>query len=333
MPVLAACGGDPVPVQASRTVVLMGTPATLVTEAASRDAALARLERMVRIIETTEAQISTWRPDSELSVLNRQSVGTPLALSDHLCDLFDRLKGWYAVTGGVFDPGIGRLVETWDLHGRGRRPESADQEEACQLSGLNHFILDRERCVVQRRTDATLDAGGFGKGEALDWLRLADPGPWLVDFGGQVAVSGAGAWPVTVAHPLHRDSAAFGLLLGFGSLATSAGSERDLKPADTVRIGHIMDPRSCRPVVRDSMSVTVWHESAFVADVLSTSLFVMGREVGRPWAEARDIAACFMMSAPEGGMAFDATTAFLRQFPDPRAGCYEGQDKVWPKDR
>ena len=40
---------------------------------------------------------------------------------------------------------------------------------------------------------------------------------------------------------------------------------------DGLRIGHILDPRSGRPVVRRA-SVTVWHPDALAADALSTAL-------------------------------------------------------------
>ena len=39
---------------------------------------------------------------------------------------------------------------------------------------------------------------------------------------------------------------------------------------DGLRIGHILDPRSGRPVVRRA-SVTVWHPDALAADALSTA--------------------------------------------------------------
>ena len=171
----------------------------------------------------------------------------------------------------------------------------------------------------------TLDAGGFGKGEALDRVREAErdrPGAWLIDFGGQVAVSGesvAGAWPAAVAHPTRRDTPVLELLLAAGSLATSGGSERDLVLESGARFGHIIDPRTGRPVSR-SASVTVWHEDAFAADVLSTALYVMGPEEGLAWAGDYGFAVCFIVpDLPSGDVTFRATPAFAARFPLPAA--------------
>ncbi|MCE2543450.1 MAG: FAD:protein FMN transferase, partial [Acidobacteria bacterium] len=94
--------------------------------AADRDAALARLERMVRVVEDTEAELSTWRDDSALSALNRQPVGAPLSVSPPVCELLGRLEGWRRATAGAFDPAVGSLIDAWGLRAAGRRPDEAE---------------------------------------------------------------------------------------------------------------------------------------------------------------------------------------------------------------
>ena len=320
---LAAHSHPPAPVRVERTVFLMGTAATLVAEAPDRAAGLAQLERMVRVIEATEAELSTWRDDSVLSRLNRQPLGAPRPVPPSVCGLLGRLAAWRQDTGGAFDPAVGRLVEAWGLREAGRRPVPAALAAARARTGLQHLTVDSEACTVARRADVTLDAGGFGKGEALDRVRAAErgrEGVWRIDFGGQMAVSGEasdGPWTVGVAHPARRDRAVLELALAAGSIATSGGSERDLVLQDGSRIGHVIDPRNGRPVIR-SASVTVWHESAFVADVLSTALYVMGPDQGIAWAAARGLAACFIaFDRDAGAVAFRATPAFEGRFPLP----------------
>ena len=300
----------------------MGTTATFAAEAADRAAGLARLERMVRVVEVTEVELSTWRDDSALSELNRQPPGEPLSVPPALCDLLGRVEGWREATGGAFDPAIGSLIDAWGLRGAGRRPDATALGAARARAGWPLLGFDREACTVTRQADATLDAGAFGKGEALDRVRAAEqdePGAWLVDFGGQVAVSGGAAgavWPVALAHPAHRDDRPVAeLLLAGGSLATSAGSERALTLGSGERIGHILDPRSGAPVARQS-SVAVWHPNAFTADVLSTALHVMGPDAGLAWAAARDFAACFIVPvAGSDRVTFLTTPAFDQRFP------------------
>ena len=328
----AACGGPVIsltaaqldePVRVERTVFLMGTFATFVTETVDRETGLEKLERMVRVIERTEGELSTWREDSVLSAVNRQPVGAPFSVPAATCGLLSRVAQWHAETNGAFDPAVGVLVAVWGLRREGRRPGDDALQAALAAAGFEQVSLDPEACIVTRRTAATLDAGGFGKGEALDRVRDAErgrPGTWFIDFGGQMAVSGEasdGAWTVGVAHPARRDVSVLQLSLTAGSLASSGGSERDLVLDDGSRIGHILDPRSGRPVSR-AASVTVWHESAFVADAVSTALYVMGPEEGIAWAAAHGIAACFIVpDGDSGAVAFRATPAFESRFPLP----------------
>lgn len=300
-----------------RRVLLMGTRATLAVRSPARARGLAQLERMLRELERAEAELSTWREDSLLSRLNAQPVGEPRSAADPLCDLLEELQGWREETGGAFDPGVGRLLEAWGVRSGGRRPSPGELAAALRDSGLRHLTVGRAPCRVGRGRDVALDAGAFGKGEAIDRLYAAEPAPaadpWLVDLGGQVAAGASRGepWPVALAHPSFRDRAALQLRLDEGSLASSGGSERDLA-ADGARIGHVVDPRDGRTVARD-LSVAVWHERGLVADVLSTALYVMGVEDGLAWAETRGIAACFLL--PRGpGVELRATDAFRRRF-------------------
>ena len=299
----------------------MGTRATLAVRATDRGAALGQLDRMVGSLERTEAELSTWRTDSVLSAVNHQPVEEPLRLSPPICALWAELAAWHRETGGAFDPAIGSLVEAWGLRAGGRRPSTAELAAARAKSGLVHIQVDTA-CRVTRAAAATLDAGAFGKGEAL--RRLAEVGgsagdDWIVDLGGQVAASGgpqATAWPVAIAHPAYRAEPAVDLVLRSGSLATSGASERSYEVGGR-KVAHIIDPRTGRPVFRPE-SVTVWHADALAADILSTALYVMGPEEGLRFAEANHLAALFLMPGgwpDDSAFSRRASLAFKQRFP------------------
>ena len=310
--------GD-IPTNIQRQVYLMGTRAVLATRAIDRSQGLLTLERMLAGLEGVEAELSTWREDSVLSRINRRPVGTPQSAPEPLCDLLGELMAWHRATGGAFDPAIGSLVAAWGLREDGRQPSAPELARARSNAGLDQLAVQLSPCQVTRLRDVILDAGAFGKGAAID--RVAETvlgdhtGAWMIDLGGQVAVGvGDGEpWPVALAHPRRRSEAALALVLGTGSLATSGGSVRDLQVADRT-VGHILDPRTGHPVSR-SESVTVWHQSALAADILSTALYVMGIDEGLAWAEARQIAACFLVPRPEGpAVTIRATSAFRERF-------------------
>ena len=204
--------------------------------------------------------------------------------------------------------------------GGGRLASPAEVQLASARAGFRRLAVRSNPCAITRLANVMVDAGAFGKGVALDRVasHLADD-VWMVDLGGQIAVSGRSGlspWPVEVADSLRRDVSALTIGLELGSLAVSGGSERDRR-VDGVRVGHIIDPRSGRAVAR-RISVAVWHPRALVADVLSTALYVMGVGEGSRWAEARGIAAAFLVprAGPDTASGVDvvSTTAFTERF-------------------
>lgn len=298
----------------SRSVYLMGTRAQLSTYAATRDSGLAILESALEAIEDTEEELSTWRQSSQISALNRHPVGEPWTATPRLCRMFVDVWEWHRATDGAFDPAIGRLLAAWDIHGEGAVPGPEAHPRALASSGMALLALDRVRCTLTRLADVAMDVGAFGKGEALDRAAaVLGDGPWMIDIGGQIAVGGRvpgqGAWRIEVADPRRRDRPVLQVQMATGSLSTSAGSERDLV-VNGVRVGHVLDPRTGRPATFDG-SVTVWHERGMTADALSTALYVMGPVEGLRWAEARGIAACYLI--PERGtLRVEMTRAFRR---------------------
>ena len=303
---------SPVCVESTRQVFLMGTRATLVSCAADRETGLREMEAYLGILDDTEAELSTWREDSQISRLNRQPVGAAFLLNEPLSRMFETLYFWHEQTDGAFDPGIGALTEVWGIHEGGRLPNDGELRKAIQRSGLRHFGFDAGSRRIVRHRDATIDVGGFGKGEALDRVRAYaqahEAAPFLIDLGGQILVHGLlpgrSDWEVSVADPQHRQSAAMSLGLTAGSLATSAGSERDVN-AGGKRIGHIVDPRTGQTRVAD-YSVTVWHSSALAADILSTALYVMGPEAGITWADRNGVAALYQTPTSKTSRAWQA---------------------------
>jgi FAD:protein FMN transferase len=296
----------------TRDVYLMGTRARLVAAAPDRAEGVQTLERALRVLEDTEAELTTWRDDSVISRLNRQPIGAGFELPHALCDTFAALYEWHAATAGTFDPAIGRITDAWGIHAGGRVPPDSILRNARAASGLDKLSFDAARCIVTRRTDVRLDVGGFGKGDALDRVgRALGTAAWMIDLGGQVSVRRApdgGPWQVAIAHPRDRQRPLIELQLSGGSLSTSGGSERDVE-VNGRRIGHIIDPRTGEPA-RFEGSVVVWHQRGLIADILSTALYVMGPEAGLTFAEGRGIAACFLVPAADGTVRIDATAAF-----------------------
>jgi FAD:protein FMN transferase len=313
--------GSTVSVRLERRLFLMGTSLDLTIDAVDRPHALAASEVAVAAIERADARLSTWRDDSELARFNRAPAGEPQTLSPALSADLSAARSCWERTGGAFDPGIGALVEAWGLRGGGRVPGADELRRAVEAGGTASLVLGPGDLAVRGKAGLLIEEGGFGKGAALaDAVAALRGSPGLVaaqlDFGGQVAFVGAGAFPIAVADPTDRERPVLTFTVGSGSVATSGNSERGVTVAGE-RYGHILDPRSGQPVP-DFGSVTVWAADAFAADCLS-KLYVLGPEGAMRWAAAHPDVQVLVLRRDRGGLTALAS-AGLRGRIEPLAG-------------
>jgi thiamine biosynthesis lipoprotein len=112
-----------------------------------------------------------------------------------------------------------------------------------------------------------------------------DGQPWWVELEG---VPGAATEGGQVLVALH------------GLAAATSGDYRRSYQHGARRASHTLDPRSGYPIANDVASVTVLHASCMAADALSTALTVMGLEAGLAFAEARGLAARYLVRGQPG---------------------------------
>lgn len=261
-----------------RLVGAMGTGLSVEVEAATRPVALRASEAAIREVEATEARLSTWRPTSELSRL-QGAEGAWGALSPPTLEDLAAAVRWSRATNGRFDPCLGRLVEAWDLRGPGRIPAAEVLAAARASSGCDLLELDLEGGRGRLLRGARLDAGGFGKGAALDRALRAAAAQGAarvhLDLGGQHAFLGEGTWSIDLAHPRERQQPVLRLTLPAGSVATSGNSERRWSAGGRT-FGHLLDPATGAPREVDSHphTATVVAPRALAADALSTAAYL-----------------------------------------------------------
>lgn len=299
-----------------REAHVMGTRLGIRVSAADRAAAIRASEAALRAVREVEDRLSTWREGTDLAALNGAPKDRFVSVAGPLLHLLEEALRWSEETRGAFDPAVGALVDAWDLRGAGRRPSAIELERALASTGRRCFELAPRRGEARRRCPAAwLDAGGFGKGAALREARTAlmkaGARAALLDFGGQQLAlgrpEGSVAWPVAVAHPSRRARPALRLRVGDGSVATTGQSERGIA-TDDGRVGHVLDPRSGRPVPAWG-SVTVVADDPLVADVLSTALFVMGPSAGMEWLRDRPGMAVLFLVEERGGLSVRVSAA------------------------
>ena len=302
----------------------MGTRLAVVVEAASLAEGSWAAEHVIREVERLERILSTWDPQSEMHVVNIAEVGQPISPAAELSALLAEAARYARTSDGAFDARVGALVDAWDLRGAGGVPEADALLAARKATGASAISVDERTGVVMRHApDAWIDTGGFGKGAALraaaGGLEADGVDRALIDLGGQLWAQGSAEkpWSVYVAHPAQRQRAVARLEVHGVSVATSGTSERFIE-VDGIRWGHILDPRTGRPIPAWG-SVTVVSADPVKADALATALYVMGPRVGMAWAARHPELDALFLEAEGGALTSSWTRGMERWLIDPPA--------------
>jgi thiamine biosynthesis lipoprotein len=268
----------------------MGTQVELLAVGLPSGALTAARRRLVEL----EARWSRFRPDSEISTLNR-AAGRPVAVSPETLTLLAlAVLGWQT-TGGRFDPTVLDALEAAgydrsfdqlpaDRHG------TADHRPALgPAPGLAAIRIDTEAGTVTLPVGTRFDPGGIAKGYAADLLcadlRAGGAAGACVNVGGDLRVSGTsprgGPWTIAVPHP-HGGQAAT-LELTDGAAATSSPLRRAWHAAGRPA-HHLIDPHTGQPADTGILQATVVAAEAWRAEVAAKAAFLAGLPDALPLA-------------------------------------------------
>ncbi|MCC6222226.1 MAG: FAD:protein FMN transferase [Thermoleophilia bacterium] len=270
-----------------RTFRAMGTDVACLVESAAPPRAREALDAAEAEFRRLEAALSRFRPDSELSRLNREGA---IAAGPDLLRVVERALAGRERSGGRFDPTVYDAVVAagYDrpLVELGAEAGPAAPGAPARCGGA--VRIDSARGTIELDPGVALDLGGIAKGDAVDRAceLLGHAGPCLVNAGGDLAVRGTpagGVWPVAVETP----AGSVTLAIRRGGLATS-GSDRRRWTRGGELLHHLIDPATGRPAASDLVRVTVAAASATEAEVLAKSLFLAGeRAAAAECARAR----------------------------------------------
>jgi thiamine biosynthesis lipoprotein len=293
---------------------LMGTEAEIFLYAGAEPRALELFEAAFAEMRRVEEALSTYRPTSELSRINREAGNYAVTTDPEVFGLIRDALAFSGRAGGAFDITVGPLVRAWGFfRGSGRRPSEEDLAEARRRTGWEKVSLDpsarRVRFLVQ---GMELDMGGMGKGWALDRagtvLRGLGVTEALLSLGHSSFLAlGApperAGWLITLPDPDAPERILSRVPLRDRALSTS-GSRQKYFDLDGRRYGHIIDPRSGMPTTEGVIQVSVTGNTAVGCDMLSTALFVLGPEKGRAVLEGEGTARALLVMAgtPENSL-------------------------------
>lgn len=298
------------------------------------------VERLHADIESVLAQIdrqmSTYRPDSELSRFNRAAAGEWFAVSAATAEVVAAAREISVKTGGALDVTVGPLVRLWHFgppegnEKNGNRaltpPAEALLSRAREHVGYRNLEVRIRPPALRKKVDGLeVDLSSIASGYAIDRLAelLADRdiADFMVEIGGEVRAAGrrpdGQPWRVAIERPIAgRREMQTAIPLLDASVATAGDYQKFFEYAGR-RYSHIIDPATGRPVAHSLASVTVVADSCLAADGWDTPLLVLGPERGYECAERHGIAALFI-SHGDDGESPRATTEWKTRFGDER---------------
>jgi thiamine biosynthesis lipoprotein len=272
-------------------------------------------EQALKVVERLEAQLSLFRPTSEIARVNASAAREPVRVSPSVFRLLQHARRLQAESGGAFDITVAPLVRCWGfMHGTGRVPAPDEIEAARSRAGMAHVVLDEENYSVRFDHEGVMiDLGAIGKGYAIDCAveTLCEAGVTsALLHGGTSTVYGIGAppgadgWKIALVPAPDQPPSQTSVVLRDNALSVSAVWGKSFE-ADGKKFGHVIDPRTGWPV-NNAIQAAVALPSATETDALSTALLVMGLEGHEAISRLRPGMRTMVVAPAEDGFRVEA---------------------------
>jgi thiamine biosynthesis lipoprotein len=280
-----------------------------------------------------ERQLSYFRPESEISQINRTAAEREVEVEPRLFGLLQLAMRVWRESGGAYDLTAAPLWEAWGFARRaGAIPKDDQLAAARALVGSQWVELNERRSTIRfHRAGVRLNLGSIGKGYAVDRaveLLLAEGVTDFLVHGGYSSVAARGGvgwtsesvllhetdsevhptsertpWTIGVKDPLRTDVRVGQIELNDRALGTSGAQHQSFRHQGK-RYGHILDPRTGWPA-DGVLAVSVTAPTAAEADALSTAFYVLGPQWAmdycrHPQAGTRPSIAAVMFCPSEG---------------------------------
>ena len=253
------------------------------------------------IIDEQSKISSNYDPESSISELNRE--GLIKNAPDELVEIINISKEYNTITNGAFDITVEPVLKLWS-EGLWKESEEMQKQkiaEALELTGSSMIEVDGSTISFSKNgMEATL--GGVAKGyivdKVIDFLKSRGIKNALVNAGGDIATIGSKPdgekWIINLENPDNLEEKIVSFEVSGEAVATSGNYYRYFDPEKEVH--HIIDPRSGYSA-NLCISATIIAENATIADILATSVFVLGPQDGISLAEKLDGVEAFIIGS------------------------------------
>lgn len=247
-----------------------------------------QIQLVIDEIERIENLISEWRPNTQISEVNRNAGIRPVKVDREVFELTRRAISYSILSDGAFDISVAALDKIWRFDGNmDALPSDAAVQNSVTKVGFEKIELDSiASTIFLKQSGMKIGFGSIGKAYAADRGRhiLQEMGVkgGLINASGDIALWGKPpekkSWSIGISDPEKPYKITRKLRMKEGAVATS-GNYQKYVMFNGVRYSHIINPRTGYPAT-ELASVTVIGPMAEFANALSTSVMVLGVKKG-----------------------------------------------------
>ena len=259
------------------------------------------IDEIIRI----EKLISDWDPNTQVSEINKQAGLKAVKVDKELFDLIKRSIQISKLTQGAFDISFASIDKIWKFDGSMKSMPTSDEiKKSAEKIGYQNIILDEVNSTVfLKNVGMKIGFGAIGKGYAADKTKKL-----MIDLKVKAGIINASGdlnswgkqpngdfWKVGITNPLNKEKVFSWLPINNSAVVTSGNYEKFVE-FEGVRYTHIINPKTGYPVTGLN-SVTIFSQSAELADALATAVFVMGLETGLDFINQLKEVECIIIDA------------------------------------
>ena len=275
------------------------------------------------VMASVEGSLSPFDPQSVISRINR---GESDEVDSLVAKVWRQAAVVNRVSGGMFDPTVAPAVNLWRFGYKdsGREPSESEIDSVKSFVGFAGCDLQNGK-IVRKSPSTEFDFSaitkGFGCDEVGRMLERNGCTDYMVEIGGEVSLRGKNdrgePWHIMIEAPIESDSAVVSERMEVVELTdcgiATSGNYRNYRDTPDGRVGHTINPITCRPVKSLTLSATVIAPDAMTADALATACMAMPVDEALTMIDSLDsVAALIVVGDAQGGMKIMMSERFQK---------------------
>ena len=276
-------------------LILMGSTFEITLICDTKEEAQKNMVIAIDEIKRIEKLISSWYPNSETSLINKNAGIRPVKVDKELFELIKRSIKISNLTKGYFDISYAAFDKLWRFEKTKKEqnlPDSTTIRNYLKLVNYKNIVLNEKgHTIFLKLKGMKIGFGAIGKGYAAyktkQVLQKNGVKNGLINASGDLTAWGTNIndnpWKIAVTNPKNKTLNIAEFRLKNQAVVTSGNYEKYFYN-NGKRYAHIINPKTGYPA-EGIASVTIFGPNAEICDALATSVYIMGAKKGLEFIE------------------------------------------------